>query len=135
MKKRSCTLVVALLILVVAQGCGSQEVRTPFVFWSPTPDFTQTPIVVEVVRTAVVVWTTTPVPTETKVSEQIIKLCVTATEAVHLRPSPSTENYPILQLERGEEVVDLGGRNSIWMFVQYRDKRGWVNGNFVEECE
>lgn len=64
-----------------------------------------------------------------------VRLCVIAQEAVYMRPSPSTENYPIIQLENGVELVDLGGRDGNWMFVQYQDKRGWVNKKYVQECK
>lgn len=125
-----------ILIVILACRTGpSERSERPNLYPTPTENPTQTPVVVRVKETVVVIQTTTPKPTMTIRPTEEVRLCVTATEAVHLRPSPSTENYPILQLERGEEVVDLGGRNSIWMFVQYRDKRGWVNGNFVEECE
>lgn len=136
MKKRSCTLVVALVILVVAQACAGQSTRTPFVFWTstlPPSNATQTPVLVEV--TKVVQITVTSQPTAKPTMTRQIKLCVTAQEAVHLRPSPDTIGYPIAELKNGSEVTDLKGRKGEWLYVEVEDKRGWVHEKYVGQCK
>lgn len=135
MKKRSCTLVVALVALVVAQlSCGTPS-SSQF-HSTPTVAPTQTPIVQKVIQTAVVVWTTTPKPTRpSPTATSATRYCISATEAVYLRPSPSISNYPIVELKNGTTVLDLGGRNGNWMFVEIGTKRGWVNRKYIKECE
>jgi glucose/arabinose dehydrogenase len=136
MKNRSCTLVVALAIFIVAQACASQSTRTPFVFWTATPspsNATQTPVLVEI--TKVVQITVTPQPTAKPTMTRQIKLCVTAIEAVHLRPAPNDDNYPITTLTNGVEVVDKGGRDGEWTFVEVGDKQGWVYAEYIKPCQ
>lgn len=106
---------------------------------SPTSEASQTPLVRVVTTTPlatqtplVVVYTTTPVPTA-----ENARLCVTAVEAVNLRPSPTTENF-IAVLRNGQQIVDLGGRDGSWMFVQVDEagkKRGWVKTEYVGKCK
>lgn len=119
----------AVLALVLATlACGT--------YVTPTPTQTaNTPIV-----TATVVPTLFSTPTEVLAVETVTpksvgSLCVSANVAVHLRPSPSTENYPIMALPNGAKVTELGGRDGNWYFVSYEDKQGWVNGIYLSECE
>ena len=131
----------ALVILLVTLACGG--VATPRVlnlYPSPTVLATQTPVYIEkevqvttvVERTTIVEVTNTP--------QSVGKFCVSAPVAVHLRPSPNDQNYPIMALPNGAELTDLGGRDENWLFVQYVDqegqvKQGWVNGAYVADCE
>jgi hypothetical protein len=84
----------------------------------PTSEETQTPNVVIMLVT----------PTSLGV------ICVNASVAVYLRPSPSNEFYPLLVIPNGAEVVNLGGRSRKWMFVQYGDATGWVHGDYLDPC-
>lgn len=118
---------VALVFTTLA--CGSQTPRRLELYPSETPNPTQTPFVLEVTKEVVRQVTNTPEPTESTVL-----LCVDASESVYLRPSPSTNNYPITSLPNGEQVVDLGGRDGDWMFVRWQDKAGWVNDKYVKVC-
>jgi hypothetical protein len=64
---------------------------------------------------------------------------VTASETVHLRPSPNTTGYPIEVLANGVEVVDLGGRveNDLgtWWYVNVGKNQGWINGKYLDGCK
>ena len=127
----------ALCILTVAAlACrtGPSEPRRLDLYPSPTVLPTQT--------ARVVVHTSTPLPTQTPVVQVVTNtpepegyLCVTAVEAVHLRPSPSTKNYPITPLPHGAKLTDLGGREEDWAFVVFGRTQGWVKLDFVEKCE
>lgn len=120
----------ALALAVLACNTGNPD-RKLNLYPSSTPTSavpTQTAIVMEIVNTVVVQITTTPVPTSRTYK------CISAVEAVYLRPSPSTENYPIKQLEKGVEVVDIGGKIGEWIFVEVNGVRGWVNQKYMEEC-
>lgn len=137
MAKRSGTpMILAILLLVVAHlACGSPAPDYVLRGWTVTPSVvaqpSQTPFVVKETvvvahqETVVVVAHVTPTPG---------RLCVVAQEAVYLRPSPSTDNHPIVPLLSREEVLDLGGRSGTWIFAQVRDKQGWVQGKYVGEC-
>ena len=147
MKHVSLPLGIAMLVLSVL-ACGGS--RTPSnaeatrqavfqnLYPSPTSEATQTPSVRVITTTPlptttpmIVVYTATPVPTtQTKASW----LCVTAVEAVNLRPSPSTENH-IAVLKYGQKVIDLGGRDGSWLYVQVGDSRGWVNIKYLGNCD
>lgn len=117
------------ILAVSTLACGSQTPRRLELYPSVTPDPTQTPFVLEVTKEVVRQITNTPEPTESTVL-----LCVDASESVYLRPSPSTDNYPVTSLPNGEQVVDLGGRDGDWMFVRWQDKAGWVNQDYLEKC-
>lgn len=129
-------------LVLASLACGSaapvdrQATMRALLNPSLTPNATQTPIIVEVTTTPVfVLITTTPEPTVVQTSTKEVRLCVTATEAVHVRPSPSIESYPITGLTNGVEVVDLGGRSGKWVFVEVGDKRGWVDGKYLAPCK
>lgn len=138
---RRKALALALNVLALAiLACGSsvespdrQATLRAALYPSPTPDATQTPVLVEV--TKVVQITVTSQPTAKPSPTRQIKLCVTAQEAVHLRPSPDAIGYPIAELKNGSEVTDLKGRKGEWLYVEVEDKRGWVHEKYVEECQ
>ena len=125
-------------VLVMATlSCMTNTPKRQLVLYpSPTSEATQTPILVEITTTPVpttyVVITATPEPTKSVVS---IHLCVSAEKSVNLRPSANDDGYPILQLSNGDEVIDLGGRNENWYYVQYRDKQGWINSRYLGQCK
>jgi hypothetical protein len=124
----------ALSVLAVSVlACGGAPRKQLVLYPSPTVEATQTAFVQTVVATKVVQITTTPVPSIT--ITPVRQLCVSADEAVYLRPSASIDNYPIVQLGNGTEVVDLGGRDGDWLFVQVDDKRGWINGKYLSACK
>jgi len=89
----------------------------------------------------VIVWTQTPADTATPILVIISAtpdtglLCVRASVAVYLRPSPDTDNYPIMPLANGAQVRDLGGRSGRWYFVAVDNKQGWINGDYLVACE
>jgi hypothetical protein len=126
-------------VLVLMLACGS-AVPTPdrqatlraALYPSPTPDATQTPVLVEI--TKVVQITVTPQPTAKPTMTRQIKLCVTAIETVYLRPSASERNYPITTLTNGVEVMDRGGRDGEWIFVEVGDKQGWIHSKYIKPC-
>jgi ABC-type glycerol-3-phosphate transport system substrate-binding protein len=125
-------LLAVLAILVATLACGGQGQQTDrFTFWTPTPNASPTPIVVEVIETQVIVVEITPTPIP---PQEVEKMCVSAVEAVYLRPSPSDDNYPIMSLPNGAELTDLGGRDGSWLFVQYGDAQGWVHQNYISGC-
>ena len=124
--------VIVLALSVLACRTGNPE-RKLNLYPTPTSEATQTPYVVEVTTSPpppiFVQITTTPVPTLS------IQLCVSAVETVNLRPSASDRGYPITQLENGDEVVDLGGRQGNWIYVQAGDEAGWINKKYLEACK
>jgi hypothetical protein len=134
--KRETTIFLAVTALVVAQlACAAPADRGPVVLYpSATPNATQTPVVVTVVAQVTVVAHQTVVAQVTT-TPRGDKYCVTAEETVYLRPSPSTDNYPVVALAHGAVVAHLGGRNGDWMFVQYEDKTGWVNKDYIGDCK
>jgi hypothetical protein len=124
--------VLAISILVLAMlACGGTAPRELVLYPSPTANSTQTPYLVEI--------TTTPLPTQTPViilvTPEAGSLCVSALEAVHLRPSPDDDNYPITAVPNGTELIDLGGRSGSWYFVSLGTEQGWIHKNFLQECE
>jgi hypothetical protein len=131
----ACTL--AILGLVLAQvACGTPAEEWELRGWTVTPapsNATQTPVLVEI--TKVVQITVTPQPTAKPTMTRQIKLCVTAIETVYLRPSASENNYPVTTLTNGVEVVDRGGRDGEWIFVEVGDKQGWVYAKYVKPCQ
>jgi hypothetical protein len=132
--------VLALSILTCRTGDSEARQRVyQDLYPSPTSEATQTPLVRVITTTPLAtqtpdvrVYTATPVPTT---QAEVSWLCVTAVEAVYLRPSPSTENYPIVQLENGTRIVDLRGRDGSWWFVQSGNKQGWVKKEYVRNCD
>lgn len=120
-----------LALAVIALACGGTAPRKLNLYPSPTPNPTQTPYVKEV--------TTTPENTTTPVVivvtlEPSSHLCVDASVAVHLRPSPSNENYPITVLVNKTVLEDTGSRKENWAFVRYGELSGWVNTKYVIAC-
>lgn len=61
-------------------------------------------------------------------------LCVSV-KSVYLRPAPNADFYPIDPLLEGTEVVLLGARDGKWIFVQVSDQIGWVNSEYLSNCE
>lgn len=124
-------------LVVLALGilaCGGQSNVELLRFPTPTTN-SPTPLVV------VQEITSTPAPTQTpnvivltQTPNELGTFCVSALVAVHLRPSPSTENYPVQTIPNGTEVVDLGGRSGNWIFVELGTQRGWVNGDYLTDC-
>jgi hypothetical protein len=136
MRLRILTAVLVLMLVTLACG-GTAPRRELNLYPTPTVEATQTPIYVPVEvevtkvieRTTVVEITPTPIP-----PQAVEKMCVSAAVSVYLRPSPSDDNYPIMPLPNGAELTDLGGRDGGWLFVQYGDKQGWVNGSYAGAC-
>ena len=119
----SLTLMLGILLATVA--CQREGRRELVLYPTPTVVPTQTPFLVQITTTPVmVVIEITHTPTSST-------LCVKATVAVYLRPSPSDQNYPITEIQNGERLSDLGGRNGKWMFVEIGDKQGWVHEYYV----
>lgn len=126
-------LLVVLPLAILACRTGNPD-RKLNLYPSPTSDATQTPVIQTVVSTKVVQITTTPIPTvPTFTSTPISKLCVSAVEAVHMRPAPSMESN-MTELPNGAEVTDLGGRSREWLYVEWEGKRGWINGKYLKNC-
>lgn len=123
--------VLAISVLVLAMlACGRTTPRELVLYPTETLNPTQTPYLVEV--------TTTPLPTYTPVLVVVTpdaRLCVSATVAVHLRPSPGDDNYPITALSNGTELIDLGGRSGSWYFVSTGTEQGWVHKNYLKACQ
>jgi len=126
--------IVALILVVASLACktGSGTNRELNLYPSPTIVATQTARIEQITTTPPA--TTTPIVTVATVTPNATTFCVSATVAVHLRPSPATTNYPIVALPNGSIVADLGGRSGNWYFVAYGDKQGWVDSNYLEEC-
>jgi len=128
MRVTSLALPVILTLSILVCGRGQVTPRRELVLYpSETPAETQTPyvqIITEPAKTVIVVVTHT--------AESLPNLYVSAAVAVYLRPSPSTDNYPIIELPTGAQVVDLGGRSGDWLFVEWRGYRGWVYARYVE---
>lgn len=129
----------ALALSVLACFSSGAERKPLNLYPSPSSEaeavrvITTTPLPTQPTFTPItVVYTSTSVPTPTPTIENYW-LCVTAQEAVNLRPSPSTENH-IAVLRNGDRVRDLGGRNGSWVYVETGNKRGWVNGKYLKSC-
>lgn len=123
----------AFLMLLLSSCNRASENDDGIVFWTPTSPPTQTPRIVQITTTPI--YTYTPIVkiiTETPSPEY---LCVTAIETVHLRPSASTDNYPVMVLENGSRLTDLGGRKEKWIFVQYGEFSGWVHQKYLDNCK
>jgi hypothetical protein len=118
------------IVVLAILGCRSGSQRTLVLYPSTTSTFANTPTQVLATQTPYIVEvTTTSGPTK-----EALAICVTADEAVYLRPSASAENYPILSLPYGSRLKDLGGRIGNWVFVQYHDNQGWVYGDYLGRC-
>lgn len=126
MRNRVLLGVLALVLAMIA--CGQ--------YITPTPtDVANTPVSTQEALP-------TLIPTSTKVlavvqhTEKSVGTCVavSADVAVYLRPSPSEDNYPIMPLPRGAELLLTGGRDGKWLFAEYGDRSGWVYGDYVGAC-
>jgi biopolymer transport protein ExbD len=133
MARMNRAVMAVVLLVLVSVACRRGETERVNLFPSPTPDATQTPVYVQV--TQVVQITVTPQPTAKPTMTRQIKLCVTAIETVYLRPSASENNYPVTTLTNGVEVVDKGGRDGEWIFVEVGDKQGWVYAEYIKPCQ
>lgn len=126
---------VALVLVMAIMACRTSppERRELNLYPSPTTEATQTPVVVQITTTPP--FTYTPIVIEvTNTPKPVEKLCVSALETVHLRPSANTLGYPILVLENGTVVEDLGGRDGKWFYVRYVETQGWVDSNYLTAC-
>lgn len=121
--------VLAVVTLACATGAGTPK---PSLYPSPTAELTQTPFVLQITTTPMD--TATPLVVVVSETPSGSRLCVNALVSVHLRPSPSTENYPITVIPNGMQLVDLGGRSEKWLFVQFNDMHGWVHADYVGDC-
>jgi hypothetical protein len=133
MSKTIRIVLATLAILLATLACGGTATKRKLDLYSaPTAEATQTPLVV--------IWTLTPNALPSPIILEVTRtsysgrLCVSATVAVYLRPSPSDQNYPILPLPNRAELTDLGGRSGKWIFVELGDKQGWVYGDYVDSC-
>lgn len=118
-----------LILSLAALACGGSATRRTLILYpSPTANASQTPYVVKETAPPLVM---TVVVTQTEISNT---LCVSASVAVYLRPSPGGDYYPIVALPNGARVNDLGGRSGSWLFVRYQRYQGWVNGRYLGEC-
>lgn len=123
----------AILVLGVL-ACGQTTPRQLSLYVSATAEIAVSPLVVQITTTA----DATQTPNVVVVSATPAALgvfCVNAPIAVHLRPSPNANNYPIMAIPNGTTVIDMGGRSGEWMFVELGDKQGWIHGDFVGECQ
>lgn len=139
MRKPILAAILAILATILACRMTPSEPRRLELYPSPTVLPTQTERVI--VHTSTPLSTYTPIVIEvTSTPEPEGYLCVTASEAVYLRPSPGVDNYPITPLPLGARLTDfggrdLGGREEEWAFVQFGSRRGWVNLSYVQICE
>ena len=133
--KNSFRVWIAIVALIVATlACGQPAQEWQLRGWTVTPSITSFPATTEPTQTPrVVEITTTPKPTATET--QIIDKCVVASDSAYLRPSATTNNYPIMPLPKGTRVIDLGGRNNGWLFVHVGESDGWVYGEYLGECD
>lgn len=128
------TVMAGSLLVMALLACGQPAEEWQSRGWTVTPSPfspTQTPAIVQI--------TTTPASTYTPIVKVVTEtplgsLCVSATVAVHLRPSPSDENHPVSTLLNGTVVEDLGGRDGVWWFVEYGELSGWVHSSYVVAC-
>jgi hypothetical protein len=139
MNRKLLAIVLAGFVIVLANIACSKSAPTDrprlVLEFSPTPTLvptqptkvlaTQTPII-EIVEI-----TSTPLPTSANTSE----LCVIADEAVYLRPSPSATYYPLDPLPKDSRVIFTGTKDGNWLFVDYGDQSGWINGKYLGNCQ
>lgn len=128
--------ILALVMLVtLSLACGGTVSRRQLELYpSATVEATQTPYIV--VHTATPNATYTPLVVVVSATPNApIMLCVSANEAVYLRPAPNADNYPIVPLPNDTRLQDLGGRKDGWVFVALGTRQGWVNGKYIKECQ
>lgn len=131
---------IGLTLLVLAtlacSGMGDLVITvTPTFANTPIPSETLLPLITEA-PTEVLANIT---PTLEATLESVGKCAaVTASETVHIRPSPNTSGYPIQVLANGEQITDLGGRvtNELgtWWYVSVGKIQGWINGKYLGGC-
>lgn len=112
-------------------ACGTPAEEWQMRGWTVTPspeDSTSTPVTPTQTPFILVV-SATPEPTKTEV-----QLCITAQEAVYLRPSPNASYYPIDPLSKGTRVSLTGARDGDWVFVNVDSKSGWIHSDYVGSC-
>lgn len=127
-------LALGVLVLGVL-ACGSRDPMPKMnLYATSTVQASQTPYIVVITETP-----NAPDPTQTAaiiiVTDTPNSLCVSATSTVYLRPSPNTDNYPVTVIPNAAIVEDLGGRNGAWTFVGYKNYEGWINSDYLKECE
>lgn len=121
------------ILIFVSFACGSASPKRQLdLYPSPTINPTQTQRIVIFTQTPDL--TSTPIFIVVSQTPTSNELCVSADEAVWLRPSPSIDNYPIVPVANGTRLHDLGGRVGSWDFVALGDKRGWIYGEFLKPC-
>ena len=133
-------IMIALLIVVLGiLACGNPAPEYVLRGWTVTPtkfvDATNTPLVIYVEVT------NSPEPTQTpelviitQTSNAVVTLCVTASDAVYLRPSPDATYYPLKPLVKGTVVIYKGTHNGEWKFVEVEDGAGWINSEYLGTC-
>jgi hypothetical protein len=132
MRKSSVKRAVAFLLLVVASfglsGCFLVDIMAI----KPLP------------TNAVVASKTIQSPTQAEVQNVVAGVterpkCVVLTGIpdgkLNMRAGAGTEYPMLVVLAETDELDYLGQDNNGWKFVEYRDKRGWVFGDFVKGCE
>jgi uncharacterized protein YgiM (DUF1202 family) len=123
-------IILAVSILVLAMlACGQYTTPEPIAIANT---LTASPMVLPTSSATPVVIANTSTPTATLVTNT---LCVTASEAVYLRTQPDMAHDAILPLPNGAKVTDTGTRSGTWYFVEYQDKKGWVNSAYLSECQ
>lgn len=123
------------VLTLITLACGSTAPRHLDLYPTETTLPTQTARVVVISATPDFTPQPAKIPVQTATFQPIPHcFTVSATVAVFLRPSPSTDNYPIMPIPNGVQVHDLGGRIGIWDFVALGDKQGWVNSEYLNPC-
>lgn len=113
-------------------ACGGTVRRELILYPSETPNASQTPLVVQI--------TTTPNATHTAIvvvvseTPNALAMCVTADEAVYLRPSPNADDYPIEPLTKGTKVLLTGGMFGLWVHVEVGVSSGWIRVEYLGDC-
>lgn len=133
---RITLMIIVLILASLACSTSPATPRTINLYPTVTGEVTQTPLVVVITQTPNP--TTTPVVvivTQTKETGTVKYLCVSASEAVYLRPAPNKTYSPIDPLPNGTKVIDTVSRDGNWAFVTVGERSGWVNLNYLVECE
>ena len=123
-----------IVLALSALACGGQTPRRLELYPTITVLPTQTERVLILTQTPNATYT--PVVIVVSQTPASGVFCVSAAEAVYLRPSPAVDNYPIATIRNGSKVRDLGGRSDAWVFVAIGNESGWVNSIYLSDnCE